>query len=63
MSVLSNLNSLLHSSSLNESKLNFYNYDMVSQDFLIDLSHIKVNIRHYQSSDLREPEESYLEQF
>ena len=25
---------------------------MVSQDFLIDLSHMKVNIRHHQSSDL-----------
>ena len=36
---------------------------MVSQDFLIGLSHIKVNIRHHQSSDLREPEGSYLEQF
>ena len=30
---------------------------MVSQDFLIDLSHMKVSIRHHQSSDLREPEE------
>ena len=35
----------------------FRNYDMISQDFLINL---KVNI-HHQSSDLREPEESYLE--
>ena len=41
----------------------FHNYDMVSQDFLIDLSHIKVNVRDHQSSDLREPEELYLEQF
>ena len=53
MSLLSNLNSLLHSFSLSESKSN----DMVSQDFLIDLSRMKVNIRHHQSSDLREPKE------
>ena len=59
MSLLSSLKSLLHSFSLSESKSN----DMVSQDFLIDLSRMEVNIRHHQSSDLREPEESYLEQF
>ena len=37
---------------------------MVSQDLLIDLSHIKVSIHHHhQSSDLLELEESYLEPF
>ena len=41
---------------------------MVSQDLLIDLSHIKVSIRHHhhhhhQSSDVLELEESYLEPF
>ena len=36
---------------------------MVSQDFLISLSLMKLKIRHHQLNHLREPEESYLEQF